>query len=68
MTGAEVRKLNIDVLKGKLKEARQELFELRMKAATEKVEDNSRFRKSRKTVARLLTEVNARRHAQSSKS
>ncbi len=67
MTGAEVRKLNTDVLKSNLKEARIELFNLRMKASTEKVEDNSTFGKSRKQVARLLTEVNARRHAEAAK-
>jgi large subunit ribosomal protein L29 len=67
MTGAEVRKLSVQDLKSKLKEARESLFKLRMKASTEKVEKTSEFRASRRQIARLLTEVNARRHAAAKK-
>ena len=40
---------------------RRKLFDLRSQTVTEKIADTSQFRKSRKDLARLLTEANARR-------
>lgn len=56
MTGTEVRKLTDEQLKAELTDLRSKLLKLRSQAATEKVEDNSQFRKHRKDIARLLTE------------
>jgi ribosomal protein L29 len=63
MTPAEIKKLNPDQLKTKLREGRDELFAMRQKNVTEKVADISSFKKKRKDIARTLTEMNARRHA-----
>lgn len=52
---------------GELKRLRAKLFGLRGQTVTEKVEDNSQFKKVRKDIARLLTERSARRRAAASK-
>lgn len=52
MTGEE-----IDVELGRL---RRRLYDLRVEAATQKIENPSMFRKVRRDAARLLTEQNAR--------
>jgi ribosomal protein L29 len=64
MNSADTKSMNKEQLHGKLKELRGELFTLKQKMATEKVEDLSQFRKKRQDIARVLTEINARRHAQ----
>jgi len=46
-----------------LKRLRGELFGLRSRAVTEKVENTAQFGRLRKEIARLLTERNRRRHA-----
>jgi large subunit ribosomal protein L29 len=43
-----------------LRRLREHLYNLRAQAVTEKVEDISQFRKTRRDVARLLTERKAR--------
>jgi ribosomal protein L29 len=63
MNSADTKSMNKEQLHGKLKELRGELFTLKQKMATEKVEDLSQFRKKRQDIARVLTEINARRHA-----
>ena len=63
MKPAEVRKLSSDDLKSEATRLRRELFNLRTSATTEKVADNSRIGKSRKDLARVLTEQNARKSA-----
>jgi ribosomal protein L29 len=40
---------------------RRRLLDLRSQAVTEKISDNSQFSKSRKDIARLLTEASRRR-------
>lgn len=42
------------------KQLRDRLFELRTQSVTEKIEDPSQFRKTRKAIARLLTERSRR--------
>lgn len=63
MKPAEVKKLSTDDLKGEAMRLRRELFDLRCQTTTEKVADNSRIGKTRKDLARVLTEQNARKGA-----
>lgn len=63
----ETTKLSKEELHGTLKTRREEQFKLRQQAVTDKVPDNSSFKKTRKEIARLLTEINARRHAANKK-
>lgn len=60
MTGKEVRALSDEEIKVELARLRDKLFGLRTQGVTEKVEDNSTFIKTRRDVARLLTERTAR--------
>ncbi|HZW06392.1 MAG TPA: 50S ribosomal protein L29 [Phycisphaerales bacterium] len=64
---SETTSMSKEQLHGTLKTRREELFKLRQQAVTDKVADTSSFKKSRKEIARLLTEINARRHAAASK-
>lgn len=61
---AEVHKLTDEQITAELANLRNRLYELRTQAVTEKIEDPSQFRKSRRAVARLLTERSARRIAE----
>ena len=63
MTGKEVRALSDEEIRVELGRLRRSLFTLRTQSVTEKVEDNSQFRKVRRDIARLLTERNARARA-----
>ena len=63
MTGEEVRKLDNNEIQAELVRLRKRLFQLRVQAATEKVEDNSEFAKTRKDIARLMTERTSRQQA-----
>ncbi len=47
-------------LKEELNNIRKKLFELRTQAVTEKVEDTSQFRKSKKDLARIMTVLKQR--------
>ncbi|MFG0325843.1 MAG: 50S ribosomal protein L29 [Phycisphaerales bacterium JB037] len=60
MTGKEVRKLKDEEIAIELKRLREQIFQLRQQSVTDKVSDNSKFRKLRRDVARLLTERTAR--------
>ncbi|MBX3375454.1 MAG: 50S ribosomal protein L29 [Phycisphaeraceae bacterium] len=60
MTGKEVRGLTAEEIGVELKRLRDRLYQLRTQAVTEKVEDNSQFRKVRRDIARLLTERRSR--------
>jgi ribosomal protein L29 len=62
MAGTDLQKMEKSALHAKLKEARAELFKLGQQAVTAKVDKTHQFREHRKTIARLLTEINARRH------
>ena len=63
----DTTKLSKEEIHGTLKTRREELFNRRQQAVTDKVADISSFKKSRKEIARLLTEINARRHAANKK-
>jgi ribosomal protein L29 len=60
MTGEEVRKLTDEELGVELKAQRARVYQLRTQSVSEKVEDNSQIRSTRREVARLLTEIGAR--------
>jgi len=60
MKAAEVKKLRDDEIAAEATRLRKKLFELRAQTVTEKVKDNSQFRKHRKDLARVLTERSAR--------
>ena len=51
----EIRKLSTEEINKKITESKEELFNLRMKQATGTLENPSRIRELRKTVARLKT-------------
>ena len=55
MKNAEIRKLSTEEINKKIAESKEELFNLRMKQATGNLENPSRIRELRKTVARLKT-------------
>jgi ribosomal protein L29 len=63
MTGDEVRKLTDDELSDELKNRRARVYQLRTQTVSEKVEDNSEITRTRRDVARLLTERGARARA-----
>ena len=51
----EIRKLSTEEINKKIAETKEELFNLRMKQATGSLENPTRIRELRKTVARLKT-------------
>ena len=55
MTSKEIREKETDHLKHELSEKRKHLFDLRSQAVTEKLEDPSQLRKTRKDIARMQT-------------
>jgi large subunit ribosomal protein L29 len=63
MKAGEVHKMSVEELSVEVARLRNNLFDLRSQAVTEKVEDTSKFRKIRKDIARLLTEQRTRQTA-----
>lgn len=61
----EIRDKQSDQLKNDLLERRRHLFDLRTQAVTEKLEDPSQIRKTRKDIARILTTIRQREQAAS---
>ena len=61
MKAKEVHKLSDDEIEAELKRLRRRSFELRTQAVTEKIEDTSQFGRTRRDIARLLTERSIRR-------
>lgn len=51
----ELRELGDEELVGKLREAKEELFNLRFQAATGQLENHGRLRAVRKDIARIYT-------------
>jgi large subunit ribosomal protein L29 len=64
VTGSEVRKLSDEEIVKWIGDLRREMDDLRVQQVTQKIEDNSRFGKNRRDLARLLTEQTARRRRQ----
>jgi large subunit ribosomal protein L29 len=52
---SELRSLDGEELVAKLREAKEELFNLRFQAATGQLENNSRLKAVRKDIARIYT-------------
>ena len=59
-TAAELRELNAEDLETKLRESKEELFNLRFQSATGQLENNSRLRTVRRDIARIYTIVRER--------
>ena len=55
MKAAELRDLSDEVLREKLRELQEELFNLRFQLATGQIEDVGRIRTVRRDIARLKT-------------
>ncbi len=55
MRSEEIRKLGVDELRGKIQEARKELFNLRFSHAVGQLEKKSRLNATRKDITRMLT-------------
>ena len=60
MKAAEVHKFSAEEIKVEATRLRRRMFDLRSQSVTEKIEDTSQFRKSRKDLARVLTELSSR--------
>jgi large subunit ribosomal protein L29 len=67
MTVKEIREKETDHLKHELQERRKHLFDLRTQAVTEKLEDPSQLRKTRRDIARMNTILRQRQIEQSQK-
>jgi large subunit ribosomal protein L29 len=67
MKAIEVHKLSDEEIQVEAQRLRKRLFELRTQAVTEKIADTSQFKKVRKDIARVLTEVATRRRKAESK-
>jgi large subunit ribosomal protein L29 len=59
-TAAELRHLDADSLEEKLREHKEELFNLRFQAATGQLESHGRLRAVRRDIARIYTIVRER--------
>ena len=60
MKPAEIRELSAEDLQAKLKEAREELVNLRFQMATSQLDNTARVRQVKKDIARIQTEMRAR--------
>lgn len=61
MKAAEVREMDGAALERQIQEAREEMFNMRFQMAVSKSVNTSRFRLLRRDIARMKTELNARR-------
>jgi large subunit ribosomal protein L29 len=59
-TANDMRGLDDDELVGKLREAKEELFNLRFQGATGQLENHGRLRAVRKDIARIYTVMRER--------
>ncbi|HZG97362.1 MAG TPA: 50S ribosomal protein L29 [Nocardioidaceae bacterium] len=59
-TAAELRTLEEDDLTGKLREAKEELFNLRFQAATGQLDNHGRLRIVKRDIARIYTVLRER--------
>ena len=57
---SELRELGDEELLNKLREAKEELFNLRFQAATGQLENHGRLKAVRKDIARIYTEMRER--------
>ena len=66
MTTKEIREKESNHLKTELLEKQKHLFDLRSQAVTEKLEDPSQLRKTKKDIARIKTVIRQRELEQAS--
>ncbi len=59
-SAGELRELTEDELTDKLRESKEELFNLRFQMATGQLENNRRLRTVRREIARIYTVLNER--------
>ncbi len=59
-TAAEIRDLNDDELVSRLREAKEELFNLRFQVATGQLDNNRRLQTVRRDIARIYTVMRER--------
>ncbi|MFG0251418.1 MAG: 50S ribosomal protein L29 [Phycisphaerales bacterium JB038] len=57
---AEIHKMNDEELALEVTRLRRHLYDIRCQQVTERIEDTSQFGKTKKDIARLLTEQRAR--------
>ena len=67
MTTKEIREKESKALDHELVERQKHLFDLRSQAVTEKLEDPSQLRKTKKDIARIKTVIRQRAIEQASK-
>ena len=67
MKPAEIRELSAEDLQAKLKDARQELFNLRFQMATSQLDNTARVKNVKRDIARIQTEMRARQIAAEAK-
>ena len=60
MKPAEIRELSAEDLQAKLKEAREELFNLRFQMATGQLQNTAAIRDCKKSIARVKTVIRQR--------
>jgi large subunit ribosomal protein L29 len=60
MTIKEIREKDVEALRHELADKQKHLFELRTQAVTEKLEDPSQLRKTRKEIAQIKTILHQR--------
>ena len=61
MKARDIRDLSHDDLTQKLRDGRAELFNLRFQMATSQLDNTARIKIVKKDIARILTEIRARR-------
>jgi large subunit ribosomal protein L29 len=59
-TAAELRALDADDLESKLKDAKEELFNLRFQNATGQLDNSARLKTVRREIARIYTVIRER--------
>ena len=59
----ELKNKSLEQLKSELTNAKKELFELRLKNATNQLEDTSKIRQVRKNIARIETVITIKKKA-----
>ena len=67
MKAAEIRELSTEDIKQRVQEEKQTLSKMKFSHSISPVENTSLFSKTRKTIARLLTELNARKRQEAVK-
>lgn len=63
MKAADLREMTLEELEKKLKDMRNELFNLRFQQATGQLKNYKRIREVKKEIARILTVINEKKRA-----